>query len=109
MRIDVYHHVVPGESQLDAILLKLAALTLQGDTIMATLDQVLADVQEETTLISGISTLVDGLKTQLADALANAGLSPAVQAQVDQIFATAEANKAALAVALTANTPPAVV
>lgn len=76
---------------------------------MATLDEVLADVQAETTLISGVSTLIDGLKSQLSAALANVNLTPAVQAQVDQIFATAEANKAALAAALTANTPPAVV
>jgi hypothetical protein len=96
-------------AKLDAMLLQLGFLKTQGATIMATLDEILADVQAETSLISGVSTLIDGLKTQLAAALANESLSPAVQAQVDQIFATAEANKAALAVALVENTPPVVV
>ena len=58
---------------------------------MATLDQVLATVTE-------VGVLIQGLKDQTA----NAGLTEADQAKVDQIFAAAEANKAALASALTA-------
>ena len=58
---------------------------------MATLDQVLATVTE-------VGVLIQGLKDQTA----NAGLTEADQAKVDQIFAAAEANKAALASALAA-------
>lgn len=74
---------------------------------MATLQQVQDDVTSETTLIAGVGTLITGLQKQLADALSGATLSPAVQAQVDAIFASAESNKAALASALAANTPQA--
>lgn len=58
---------------------------------MATLDQILADVTEEKTAIDGLSTFIAGLKQQLADALAGAGITPAVQAQIDAIFSGAEA------------------
>lgn len=72
---------------------------------MATLDEVLADVTAEKTVIDSVSTLVDGLRQQLADALSGAALPPAVQEKVNAIFDQAEANKAALAKAVTANTP----
>lgn len=67
---------------------------------MADLDQVLADVQAEATLIAGISTFVDGLKKQLADALVGVTLPAAVQAKIDAVFAGVEANKGALASAM---------
>jgi len=59
----------------------------------ATLDQVLADVTAETTLVGSLQTFVQGLEAQIA----NIGLSPSDQAKVDQIFAGLEANKVALA------------
>lgn len=83
----------------------LAAITDLKETIMATLDDITADMTEETTAIGGISTLVQGLRQQLADALSGTTLPPAVQAKVDAIFTAAEANKGALAAALAANTP----
>ena len=108
LTIRVDHYVYPtGESDLAAILRKLDGLAQlirqEGATIMATLDQVLATVTEETTIIESIGALIQGLKDQIA----NAGLTAADQAKVDQIFATAEANKAALATAVVANTPAA--
>lgn len=71
---------------------------------MASLDDVLNDVTAETTLVSGVSTLVSGLQKQLADALSGT-LTAEQQSKVDQIFAAAEANKAALATALASGTP----
>lgn len=71
---------------------------------MADLDQVLADVQSESTLIAGISAFVSGLKQQLADALANTSLPPDVQAKIDAVFAGVEANKSSLAAALATDT-----
>jgi len=68
---------------------------------MATLQDIQNDVNAERDLISGVGTLVSGLRQQVADALAN-GADPA---QVDAIFQQAEANKQALAAALAANTP----
>lgn len=69
----------------------------------ATLDDVLKDVTDESTVIDGISTLLSGLQKQLKDALANA----ADKAKVDAIFAAVESNKAKLAKAVTDNTPAA--
>ncbi len=69
---------------------------------MATLDQIKADVEAQTTLIQGVSTLIQGLRDQVSN-LPN--LSAEQQAEIDSIFATAEANNAALTSALQANTP----
>lgn len=74
---------------------------------MATLDEVLADIKEETTLVSSVGALIAGLRQQLTDALSGATLPPAVQAKVDQVFAQLESNKAQLALAVQANTPAA--
>jgi uncharacterized coiled-coil protein SlyX len=84
---------------------RLDIIIANQEKTMATLDQILADVTQETTDIASISTLIKGLKQQLADALAGTTLSPATQAKVDAIFAGAETNKAAIADALSANTP----
>ena len=83
------------------------ALRRRLEKIMATLDQILADVTDEETSLDSISTLIAGLQKQIADALSGATLPPAVQAKVDAIFAAAETNKAKIAAALAANVPPA--
>jgi len=72
-----------------------------------TLQDIITEISTQATLIGSVQTLVAGLKQQLADALAGTTLPPAVQAQVDAIFAAAEANNAALTQAVTANTPAA--
>jgi len=95
-------------AQLASITAQLTKIISQGETIMATLQEVADDITAETTVIGGISTLIDGLQAQLAAALAGTALSPATQAQVDAIFASAEANKAALAAALLKGTNPVV-
>jgi altronate dehydratase len=77
------------------------------EKIMATLDQVLQDVTDESTQIDGLSTLIAGLKQQVSDALSGANLPPATQAKVDQIFAAAESNKSKIATALNTGTPQA--
>lgn len=84
---------------------KLDLILANQEKIMASLDDVLSDITAETDAISSVSTLITGLKQQLADALSGTTLPPATQAKVDQIFAAAEANKAALATAILANTP----
>lgn len=89
---------------------KLSEILSNQETMMATLDQILQDVTDESTAIDSISTLIAGLKQQLADALANTSLPPDVQAKIDAVFSAAESNKAKLAAALAANTlaaPPA--
>lgn len=104
IQIDVHIHQAGGED-LHKIKESLTKLIQQGVRIMATLDDVLKDVTEEKTDIAGLSTFIQGLKQQLADALSGANLPAPVQAKVDAIFAAAESNKADIAAALAANVP----
>lgn len=64
---------------------------------MKTLDDILSDVQSETTVIQSVVTLL----TSLSDQLKAAGLD---QAKVQSVIDAIDANKAALAAAVTANT-----
>lgn len=79
---------------------------------MNTLDDVISAVAAEGTiedsaaaLLVSDTGLIGTLKQQLADALSGATLPPAVQAKVDEVFATAQANAQKLADAVKANTP----
>jgi len=76
------------------------------EKIMANLDQVLADVAEESTKLDSLAAFIAGLKQQIADALSGATRPPAVQAKVDAVFAGVEANKAKVQEALDANVTP---
>jgi altronate dehydratase len=78
--------------QLDKILGLLQDIKSQGDKIMATLDEVLAKVTEESTADDSIIVLLIGIKQQLADALTGVTLPPAVQAKVDAVFQAASDN-----------------
>lgn len=83
------------EQKLDCIL-KL--LKKQGETIMADLTKLEADVATETTVTQSAVTLINGLAAQVTAA----GTDPVkLKAVTDQM----EANAAALAAAVTANTP----
>ena len=73
---------------------------------MATLDEVLAEVTDESTRLDSIQALIDGVKQQLADALADANLSPENQAKVDAVFAGLSTNKAKIDKALNVNVEP---
>jgi hypothetical protein len=87
----------------------LGLILRKQEIIMATIDQVLADVTDEGTSLAKISTLISGLQTQLAAALASLVIPADVQAKIDAVFAQAELNKAAIATALgpAVVTPPA--
>jgi hypothetical protein len=76
----------------------LAAILTQGKTIMASVADVQADVTAQTTVIGSAVTLLQGLSAQLAAA----GTDPAA---LDAIKASLDANTAALAAAVVANTP----
>lgn len=69
----------------------------------ATLDQLLQDVNDETTLENSLITLTQGIKAQL-DAILAGNLPADVQAKVDSLFSQVEANKLALTNAIAANT-----
>ena len=97
MRLDIHIH---RHDETDVLRLL--------EMIMATLDDVLAEVTKETTEIGGITALIAGLRKQIADALSSQTIPPAIQAKVDAIFAAATANNAAIVQALNdPGTPPA--
>ena len=90
------------ERKLDLLLQSQKVEATAREKIMATLDEILADVTAEEGELDSIAALLVGLKKQVADALAGATLPPAVQEQIDHIFSHAEANKAKIAAALAA-------
>ena len=99
------------ESQLNHAFIHITVQALQAilnklEKIMASLDETLAAVQQESTVDDSIIALLTGLKAQLDAAIAG-GLTPAAQAKVDAIFAAAQANSAKVSDAVTANTPAA--
>jgi hypothetical protein len=84
-------------SQLNKNLLK----------IMASIDQLIQDVADESTLEDSLIALVGNLQTQLQDALSGVNVPAPVQAKLDAAFTTLEQNKQKLAAALASNTPAA--
>lgn len=78
----------------------LSALKLEEDKVMATVAEILADVQDESQVDDSIITLLGNIK----QALDNAGTDPAA---LDQVKALIDANKAKIAAAVVANTPAA--
>jgi hypothetical protein len=86
---------------------KLDLLLERTGKIMATLDEILAKVEEEGTLDDSIIALLNGLKTQLADVLSGVVIPPAVQAKLDAVWTKATDNVAKVSAAITENTPAA--
>lgn len=72
---------------------------------MATIQELLAEVSAQTTKLASWDALMDGLRQQLADALSGVTLPPAVQAEIDKVFAVAKANTAKIDESLSENVP----
>jgi D-serine deaminase-like pyridoxal phosphate-dependent protein len=81
----------------------LQAITSQGEKIMSTFADLQTAVTNETTVEASVITLLNGISAQLAAALAAGGSPTQIQAVIDQV----NANAAAAAAAVTANTPAA--
>jgi glutamate-1-semialdehyde aminotransferase len=109
--LNIYGNPVEVLQRLDqlaaAVSTLQATMVTQGAIQMATLDELLQDVSDESTQIDSLATLTAGLKQQLQDALSGANLPPAVQAKVDAVFAAVDANKGKVVDAINANTPAA--
>lgn len=103
MRIDVHHYLhFEAEHRIETLLHQLIA---QGTKTMATMQEVLADLDDlkakGVAYIAGRDAVDVQLRADLAAALAAAGISPAEQADIDLAFSKAEEAKALL-------TPPVV-
>lgn len=103
MRIDIHIHDDRSGEKLDCIIGLLQAILAKEMKMSATLDEVLSDVQDESTVIDSVETLLKGLSDQLAAAIA-ANDPAKIQAVKDAI----DANKARLAAAVVAGTPAAI-
>ncbi len=88
------------QSALSALTTGQQALQTEETKLMATVAEVLADVQDESQVDDSIITLLTNIKAML-DA---AGTDPAA---LDQVKAVIDANKAKIAAAVVANTPAA--
>lgn len=103
MRFHFYHH--PDEEtaeRLCRIEEKLDIILDTQEIIMATMEDLKASVQKNTDAEASVITLLKGISQQLKDAQA-ANDPAAIQAVIDQI----DANTAAAAAAVVANTPAA--
>ena len=87
------------EHKLDLVLVRIVE---EENRIMATLDDLLSDVADESTVVASVETLLTNLSQQLAAAIA-ANDPAKIQAVKDAI----DANKARLSAAVVANTPAA--
>lgn len=70
-----------------------------------TIDETLAVVTAEDTRIDSLIAFTDGLKQQLAAALANVSIPPDIQAKINQIFDLSAADATKLDTALNTNVP----
>ena len=70
---------------------------------MATTQEVIDKITEQTTIVGGLKVYNDDLRKKLADALAAGGLT--TQAQLDGIFASVASNNQAVADAMVENVP----
>src|ERR1700692_4687401 len=91
-------------STILSLLRQILAELKMADVTIAALT---ADVASETTLEGSILQLLTNVQAALTAALANVTIPPAVQAQLDAIDTTIQANISTLTTAVTANTPPA--
>lgn len=66
---------------------------------MASLDEVLAAVAEQTTVVNGLAIVINDLEAQILAELGGQ-ITPEQQAKIDAIFAGVNANKDAVAAAI---------
>ncbi len=107
--VHVYFHSAyedEVDEKLNSVLHLLKEIQRKEVIMMATLDEALAKVTEQTTVDQSLITLTGQIKTMLDAALAGA-LSPAQQAKVDAIFSGVQNNMSAVSKAVLDNTPQA--
>lgn len=114
MRLDIHHNYHADQTlqqrldwlygQLERLHGQVAHIISNQESIMATLDEVLQAVKDESTQEDSVVVLLQQLREQIAGLVAG-NLPPDVQAKVDAVFTGLQANKAKLAGAI-ANTGP---
>lgn len=103
--VHVYHHFDQAGDARHAELVGLLNVIIQKENIlMSTLDDLVASVAAEDTVIDGTVALIQGLIAQVA-ALKTTQTDPATGAKIDALVADTQAKTAALAAANLAGTP----
>jgi len=112
IEVNVHHHqdeqcCARIECKVDQLAMQLERVLAQLETVLekenqmaATIDDILAGVNTESTVDDSIITLLNNIAQQLA----NAGVP---QAKIDAIMSVIQANQAKVTAAVTANTPAA--
>jgi chromosome segregation ATPase len=103
--VDVHVHL-GSRDEVRRIEDALATLVQLLEKMMATFDQVLAEVTDEDTRLDSLDTLIQGLKKQINDALTSSALSSETQTKLDAVWGALQNNKAKIDAALNANVPP---
>jgi len=97
---NVYLHDADVATRLTAIEALLTQQKQENGKMAKTLDDLLAEMTRQTTIVASVKTYVADIKARLEAS----GLD---QAKIDAAFAAAETNDADLEAAITANTPAA--
>lgn len=90
--LHLHYHAASGVS--------LEQLNSLKAEIMATLNEVIAAVTEQTGKVDSLKVFVSGLEAQIADVLSQVGLSAEDQAAIDAVFAGVNANSAGISAAI---------
>jgi membrane-bound lytic murein transglycosylase B len=94
---NLQHALEENNRKQDAVLAAVRSLKKLEATVMATLDELVAATEEQTTVEASMEVFLQGLKDQLTAQ----GLD---QAKVDAAFAGVTANTARISAAISANT-----
>jgi len=106
------HLVIHFDPEFLALLqigVKALGSILKGNKqIMATLDELITKVDEQTGQVASMKTFIAGLEQAIKDALSGVTLPPAVQAKVDKVFGDVGKNTQEIVDAIDNNpdTPP---
>jgi hypothetical protein len=99
VNVDIHVYQPADEKKLDEVLRLLHQIIGKEGQIMASLDDVITDIEQQDTVIDGVTALINQLREDIKAAAGD-------QAKIDKIFASVEGQKAKLAAALVANTDP---
>lgn len=81
---------------------RLYSIERKVDRIMAMMSDVVAKMAQETTDIGSLTVLIQGMQDKI---MAIPGITPEMQAQIDTIFANADANDKAILAAMRIGVP----
>ena len=92
-------------SQVEILKLLKESAKKENET-MATIQEVVALIKPLKSKVEGLNVLMDNMRKQIADLLAQVGIPAEVQAQIDEVFIDAKALSDEITVAIDENVPP---